>query len=99
MKLLSSPLGRLRIIGFLEGLSFLLLVGIAMPLKYYGGYPHATQDVGMAHGVLFVAYIVASLPAIIDCKWSFKTSSLVLVASLIPLGTFIAEYKIFRHDN
>lgn len=98
MTLLKSSLGRLRIVAFLEGLSFVLLVGIATPLKYYGGYPHATQELGMAHGVLFILYLVLALPVIIKYKWSAITSILVLLASLVPLGTFIAEYKLFRHE-
>lgn len=99
MKLLKSNLGRLRIVAFLEGLSFILLVGIATPLKYYGGYPHATQELGMAHGILFVLYLILALPVIIEYKWSAMTSALVFLASLIPLGTFIAEYKLFRKQE
>ena len=98
MELLSTPVGRLRIIGFLEGLSFILLVGVAMPLKYYGGYEHATQEVGMVHGVLFVMYVLLAIPAIIDRQWSIKVSFLVLAASFLPLGTFVAEYKLFREE-
>lgn len=96
MELLSTHIGRLRIIGFLEGLSFILLVGIAMPLKYYGGYEHATQEVGMAHGALFVLYVLLVIPAMIERKWSIKITVLVMAASFFPLGTFIAEYKLFR---
>ena len=97
MELIFSHLGRLRIIGFLEGISFILLVGVAMPLKYIGGYEHATWDIGMIHGVLFIAYIVAVIPAKISLNWNIKTTFLVLLASLLPFGTFVAEYKIFRN--
>ena len=96
MELLRTHIGRLRVIGFLEGLSFLLLMFVAMPLKYYGGYPHATQDIGMAHGVLFIGYVFMVFPTRKEYKWSNKTTFLVLLASVIPLGTFIADYKIFR---
>lgn len=96
MELLKSKLGRLRIVGFLEGLSFIILIGIAMPLKYFGGYAHATQDVGMAHGVLFVGYVILAIPTIIEHKWSAKIAFLVIAASFFPFGTFIAEYKLFR---
>lgn len=96
MELLYSHLGRLRIIGFLEGISFILLVGIAMPLKYIGGYQNATWDIGMIHGILFITYIVAVIPVKFSLNWNLKTTFLVLLASLLPFGTFIAEYKIFR---
>lgn len=99
MQLIQSHLGRLRIIGFLEGISFILLVGVAMPLKYIGGYTHATWDIGMIHGVLFISYIVAVIPVKFDLNWNLKTTFLVLLASLLPLGTFVAEYKIFRKYN
>jgi integral membrane protein len=95
MQLLSSHLGRLRIIGFLEGLSFILLMGIGMPLKYFGGYEHATRDLGMIHGILFIAYVISVIPVKLQVKWSLKTTLLVLLASLLPFGTFVAEAKIF----
>ena len=96
MELINSHLGRLRIIGFLEGLSFILLLGIAMPLKYFGGYEHATQDLGMAHGVLFIMYVISVFPVKMELKWTLFTTAMVLLASLLPFGTFVAEYKIFR---
>lgn len=96
MELLKTDIGRLRIIGFLEGVSFILLVGVGMPLKYYGGYIHATQDLGMAHGVLFILYIIAVFPAMKTYKWSWAITFFVLLASVFPLGTFIAEYKFFN---
>lgn len=96
MDLLYSHLGRLRIIGFLEGISFILLVGIAMPLKYIGGFQHATWDIGMVHGVLFISYVIAVIPVKFALNWNFKTTFLVLLASLLPFGTFVAEYRLFR---
>ena len=96
MELLQTNIGRFRIIGILEGISFLLLLGVGMPLKYYWGYQHATQDLGMAHGVLFIAYVISVFPVRKELKWSNRTTILVLLASVIPFGTFIAEYKMFR---
>ena len=96
MELLNSHLGRLRIVGFLEGLSFIILVGLAMPLKYIGGYEHATWDVGMAHGVLFIAYNILVIPVKFQFKWSLLTTFWVMLASLLPFGTFVADYKVFR---
>jgi integral membrane protein len=95
MELLLTNIGRLRIVGFLEGVSFILLIGIGMPLKYFYGFEHATQDLGMAHGVLFIAYILLVFPAKTELKWSNKTTLLVLLASIFPLGTFVADYRLF----
>lgn len=93
---LSTSLGRLRLIGFLEGASFLLLVGIAMPLKYWAGWPDAVRVVGMAHGVLFLAYLAAILHAHLDYDWPIKRSALLVLASLLPFGPFIADRKLLR---
>lgn len=96
MELLRSHLGRLRIVAFLEGLSFILLIGIAMPLKYYYGYEHATSQVGMIHGILFMAYVYLVFPVRGELNWSTARTALVLLASLVPFGTFVAEFKWFR---
>lgn len=95
-ELLKSSLGRLRIIAFLEGVSFLVLLGIAMPLKYLAGMPQAVKMVGMAHGVLFILYILLLVQVTTERNWSFKKALLAFVASLIPFGTFYADAKWFK---
>ncbi len=95
-ELLKSNLGRLRIIGFLEGISFLVLLGIAMPLKYMLGQPEAVRHVGMAHGLLFVLYVILVTLVMLDEKWNFKTTAIALLASLIPFGTFYVDAKYLR---
>ena len=92
---MKSNLGQLRVIGFLEGISFLILLLIAMPLKYFWGMPMAVKVVGMAHGVLFILYIVYCLIVHFQQKWSFGNLVLVILASFVPLGTFIADAKVF----
>jgi integral membrane protein len=94
--MLLSTLGRLRITGFLEGLSFIILLGIAMPLKYKFGLPQAVQIVGMAHGVLFILFILLSVQAKVLYNWSFTKMLLLWLASLLPFGTFYADYKFLR---
>ena len=89
-------MGRLRIVAFLEGLSFLIILGVAMPVKYLLEIESATTIIGMIHGVLFIAYILLIFPVKIDKDWTNKTTFLVLLASLLPFGTFVADYKIFR---
>lgn len=96
MNLFTTSIGRLRVIGFLEGVSFLVLLGVAMPLKYYWGEPEAVRVVGMAHGVLFLAYVAAAVQAWLDCGWSWKRAALVVAASLAPFGTFYADVKWLR---
>jgi len=95
---LTTPLGRLRLVGFLEGLSFLVLLGIAMPLKYLFHNPEAVRMVGMAHGLLFVLYVVLLIQNTIEHRWSFGKVALGFVASLVPFGTFYADKKLFRPE-
>ena len=67
-----------------------------MPLKYGFDIPEPTRPIGMAHGVLFVAYCVWVIIVAIQKKWSFGTIAWSLFASLVPFGTFIADTKIFK---
>ena len=96
MNYLTTALGRLRLLGLLEGLSFLLLIGVAMPLKYVWGEPQAVRVIGMAHGVLFLAYLGATLQAALEHGWTRRRTVLVGLASLLPFGTFYAEVKWLR---
>lgn len=96
---LSTALGRLRLVGFLEGLSFLLLLGVAMPLKYLAGQPQAVSVVGMAHGVLFIAYLAAILQAHVEYSWSWKKSALLVLASIVPFGPFVADRRLLRDED
>lgn len=95
---LSDTLGRLRLTGLLEGLSFIILLAIAMPLKYLAGKPEMVSIVGMAHGVLFVLYIALTVMAKIKYPWSWRKMFLLWVASVVPFGTFYADYKMLRHE-
>ncbi|SHJ15074.1 integral membrane protein [Hymenobacter daecheongensis DSM 21074] len=94
--LLRTSLGRLRAVGFLEGVSFLVLLGIAMPLKYAAGLPEAVRVVGMAHGVLFVLYVLLVVQVSLELGWSWRKALLALVVSVVPFGTFWAEKKLFQ---
>ena len=85
----------LRQLALLEGISYLLLFGVTMPLKYIWDIPEPNYVVGVAHGALFIAYCVWVLLVTIEKKWSFKTMFLAGIASIIPFGTFVADKKIF----
>jgi integral membrane protein len=78
-----------KIVALLEGLSFLLLLLIAMPLKYYAGHPEATQFLGMAHGVLFVGFCLLLGLIMIKYSISLKIGIIGFISSLIPFGPFL----------
>jgi integral membrane protein len=94
---LQSVIGRLRVLAILEGISFLLFA-VTMPLKYAMDIPQPNFIVGMAHGWLFIFYVVFCIQAISKYKWNFKIAGLSLIASLVPFGTFIADAKIFKPE-
>lgn len=96
-ELFKSQIGRLRIIAFLEGMSFLVILFITMPMKYMLGMGNANKGIGMLHGVLFILYVFAVIQAKIEYEWPFKKTFLALLASIIPFGTFWADEKLFRN--
>lgn len=99
MELLRTAIGRLRIVGFFEGVSFLVLLFIAMPLKYIYNLPDTNMVVGMTHGVLTVFYVFALIQVTIDLNWNFRKIMFALVASVIPFGTFYADAKLFKPEQ
>lgn len=82
-----------KYVSILEGLSFLLLLFIAMPLKYIWSMPQMVQQVGMAHGVLFIAYVIGAIWLFRPLNWNFKELLVVLGCSLVPFGPFYVEKK------
>jgi integral membrane protein len=86
-----SLLNSFKIVAFLEGLSYLLLLFVAVPIKYIAGDPQYVKLLGMPHGVLFVAYIAFAFLIKSDFKWPLKTFVIVLLASVIPFGTFYVD--------
>ncbi len=93
---MKNSMSVLRLLAFLEGISFLALLGIAMPLKYYYDKPMAVKIVGMAHGILFVLYTINLLIVHLKLRWSYSKTLGAFIASLIPFGTFYADKKWFR---
>lgn len=96
--LLSTAVGRLRAVSALEGLSYALLVFIAMPLKYGLGQPEMVRVMGMAHGVLFVAFTVALLLAWRDKGWETGRPASLMGWSLVPLGAIQIERLLRQGD-
>lgn len=94
--LLKTQIGRLRILAFAEGVSFLIILFITMPLKYLFQMPEPNQIFGLAHGILFVLYVLAVIQIKIEQNWRNSTTFWALLASVIPFGTFWADRKIFQ---
>jgi integral membrane protein len=94
-RLLSTQIGRLRIIGFLEGISLLVLIFIAVPMKYYFDDPSGSKLIGPIHGALFLLFVFNTLSVGVEQNWKFKTTTWkVLLACMIPFGTFYIDRKI-----
>lgn len=87
------------LIGRAEGVSYLLLLFIAMPLKYLADMPLAVKYTGWAHGLLFVLYIVAIVLAGSERKWSIWKMFLFFLAALLPFGPFVAEAKLLKGES
>lgn len=80
----------------MEGWSFIILLLIAMPLKYFLGFPLAVKYVGWAHGVLFVAYMIMLLRCAIEHSWHLRMIAWAFVAAFIPFATFALDKQLKR---
>ncbi|MDC1108768.1 DUF3817 domain-containing protein [Flavobacteriaceae bacterium] len=89
----------LRVISYLEGISYILLLFIAVPIKYYANDPSLVKLLGMPHGLLFVAYVILSLVSSKKYRWNSKKTLVVLISSVIPFGTFYVDYKYLKTDE
>jgi integral membrane protein len=96
---MKTPVSRFRIVGFYEGLSYLILLGLAMPLKYMFGIPELVKYVGWAHGVLFILYMVTLLHVVVVHKWSVGKIAAGVLASLLPFGPFILDKKLLQPEE
>lgn len=95
--LLHTKTGRLRVIGFLEGISLLLLVFVAVPVKYMADNPQLTKIIGPVHGALFLLFIFNTLSVGVEQAWKFReTTWKVLIACIIPFGTFYIDKRILK---
>jgi integral membrane protein len=93
---LTTPIHRLRLLGGLEGVSFLLLLGVAMPLKYLAHVPQAVFPVGLAHGLLFLAYLAALGQVAFAHRWPVSRLLLGVGASVVPFGPFLFDGQLRR---
>ena len=85
-----------RIISFLEGISYLLLLFIAVPIKHFQGDVSYVKMLGMPHGILFMSYVVLAIVIQKQMKWNLKNLGIVILASVIPFGTFYVDKKYLQ---
>ena len=97
--MLTTSIGRLRTIGLVEGVSFLVLLGVAMPLKYFAGLPQAVTAVGWIHGLLFITFCIALTQAHQEAKWTLWRTGGVLIAALLPFGPFVIDRRLREQDE
>ncbi len=86
---------KFRLLSLLEGVSFLVILFITMPLKYFFASPMPNKIIGMGHGALFLAYVAFAIFLKVEFKWSIKKLAIVLLCSIIPFGTFWMDKKYF----
>ncbi|OTG80668.1 DUF3817 domain-containing protein [Acinetobacter sp. ANC 4648] len=89
----------LRVVGFLEGISFLLLLLIAMPMKYIWDNPIMVKYVGMGHGILFIAFLAVLFVVCEKQKWSIKMFIFGFIASILPFGPFVFDHKLKKLEQ
>ncbi len=94
LDLKSNAIDRLRLASLLDGVSYLVLLGVAMPLKYLAGIPFAVRIVGMAHGLLFLALCACLLEALLRRRLSFGWCVIVFVCALLPVAQFLLERRL-----
>ena len=88
-----------RLIALAEGISFLTLLFIAMPMKYFMGMPEVVRVVGSIHGLLFILYVGQLTRVHFTQRWSFSFSLYALLASVIPFGTFVLDKQLRKKEG
>ena len=85
-----------RVTAFLEGVSYILLLFVAVPIKYLLNEALYVKVLGMPHGILFILYILFSIIAKIKYNWSFRKFLVISISSLVPFGTFYIDKKYLK---
>jgi len=96
---MKNSVKKFRIINSIEGYSYLLLLFVAMPMKYMMDIPMATKIVGSIHGALFILFMILLAIAWQKAKWSFLESTIFFIAALIPFGTFFTKKQILKYEE
>jgi len=95
---MKTPFGRFKAVAIAEGISYLLLLGIAMPLKYLMDMPLAVRVAGSIHGFLFILYVLVLLQTAMKLKWSFSKIVLGFFASLLPFAPFFLDKLLLKKE-
>ncbi|MEZ5759179.1 MAG: DUF3817 domain-containing protein [Emcibacteraceae bacterium] len=98
-EILKNPLHRFRMIALLEGVSFLLIFGVSLPLKYMLGIRTLPYIIGMSHGVLFLLYIILAIGLISAKHVNAGQFGRILIASIIPFGTFFNDRMLKQKEK
>ncbi|QSZ41575.1 DUF3817 domain-containing protein [Sulfurimonas aquatica] len=96
--MIKESVKKFGLINSIEGYSYLILVFVAMPLKYLLGINEAVKVAGMIHGILFVLFCILLLQAWYTTKWAFKENIIFFIASLIPFGTLFTKNRIKSYE-
>lgn len=96
--MLQTPIGRFRLMGFIEGASLLVLLFIAMPLKYWAGLPEVVSVVGALHGAFFIAYLLVIAYTTFKIRWSILWALSAFIVAFIPFGNIILDSKLKKHQ-
>ncbi len=99
LQLRSSPIDRLRLASILDGISYLILLGIAMPLKYLADLPLAVRIVGSVHGLLFLVLCACLLESLLRKRLSFALCLVVFLCALVPFAPFFLDRKLKKHGD
>ena len=96
VELVTTEIGRLRLVSMLEGISYLLLMGVAMPLKYLADDPSWVRVVGRIHGGLVIVFLLVLIQALVTTRLGIKRAIVGFVLSLLPFGAFVYEWMLRR---
>jgi integral membrane protein len=94
----NNPVPFLRTVALIEAVSFLFLLGVAMPLKYAAGVPMAVKVAGWIHGVLFILFIIALVRTVGVARWPIGRAAMVFVGALLPFGPMVLEPCMKRYQ-
>ncbi len=97
--MVKTPISRFRLVSFLEGVSYLLLLFIVMPIKYLADNPLPVKIIGMGHGVLFILFMIFLLESMKKHEWGNNFSIKLFICSLLPFGTFFMDKKLKTYHN
>ena len=95
----SNPVTSLRILALIEGVSFLILLFVAMPLKYFAAMPAAVKIAGWTHGILFIVFCMVLLHTAVAASWPARRTGLIFLAALLPFGPFVVDRRMKQYRD